>query len=182
MEIKKVALTIGIAILFTLFIVFFIEAVYEEPKYEDYCSIAPYPSMVFPEQVLNCTVTYNEELFSQCMKDQGEIRYRYDERGCETEAYCDYCSKDFNEAHSPYNKNLFYISAIISILAIIAGLYLPKNIDPISSGFMFGGILVLLQGTIRVFPDLGKWTRVIVLGVELILLIWIGYKKITNKK
>ena len=38
MEIKKVALTLGIAILFALFIVFLVDAIYQQPKYEDYCS------------------------------------------------------------------------------------------------------------------------------------------------
>lgn len=183
MEIKKIALTLGIAILFVLFIVFFVEAVYESPKYEDFCDQGyyAYPRVANPE-TLNCTPIYNETLFNNCSKEHGEIRYRFDERGCEKEAYCNYCSRDFNDANSKYNKNIFYISAIVGIIVILAGLYLPKRIDAVASGFMFGGILVLLQGTVRVFGDLGKWWRVIVLGIELILLIWIGYKKVVDKK
>lgn len=178
MEIKKVALTIGIAVLFTLFIVFLVDAIYESPKYEDYCTQTNYPKSM----PTNCSVSYNEGLAQKCYKDKGELRYHYDEKGCEKDPYCDYCSKDFNQSNSKYNKNIFFISAIVAILAIIAGLYLPKNIDAIASGFIFGGILVLLQGTVRVFGDLGKFSRVIVLGIELILLIWIGYKKVRDKK
>jgi len=178
MTIKKVALTVGIAVLFTLFIVFLVDAIYKSPKYEDYCT-QPY----FPKQVKNnCQPIYDEQLIQQCYKDKGELRYNYDEKGCEKEAYCDSCYKGFNEADSKYNKNIFFISAIVAIIAILVGLYLPKRVDAIASGFIFGGILVLLQGTVRVFGDLGKWSRVIVLAIELILLIWIGYKKVKDKK
>lgn len=183
MEIKKVALTVGIAILFTLFIVFFVEAVYESPKYENYCNpYGPYSGHFVPQVASNCTLQYNETLANQCAKDRGELRYKYNEKGCETDPYCDYCSRDFNDANTKYNKNIFYISAIVAIIAILSGLYLPKTIDAIASGFMFGGILVLIQGTVRVFGDLSKWTRVVVLGVELIILIWVGYKKVRDKK
>ncbi len=182
MEIKKLALTLGIAVLFTLFIVFLVEAIYESPKYENYCDQGyyAYPHAITP--AANCTSEYNGTLVNNCIKEGAEVRYNFDEKGCEVDPYCEYCSKDFNEASSRYNKNIFYISAIVGIIAILAGLYLPRNIDAISSGLMFGGILVLLQGTVRVFGTLGKWSRVIVLGIELILLIWIGYKKVRDKK
>ncbi len=183
MELKKVALTIGIAVLFALFVGFFVDALYESPKYEDYCDQAYYarPHLVEPSS-LNCTVIYNETEFNRCYKDSGEIRYNFDERGCETDYYCEYCGKEFNTENTKYNKNIFYICAIIGILAILAGLYLPKDIDAIASGLIFGGIMVLIYGTARAFTDFGKWMRVIILGVELILLIWVGYKKVRDKK
>ncbi len=180
MEIKKIALTIGIAVLFTLFIVFLVDAIYSYPKYEDYCIPQFYPAPV-AKLGINCTSVYNESLANQCFKDQGEMRYKYDSEGCEKEMYCDPCSKEYNTKNSTYNKNIFYISALIALISILVGLYLPKNLDAIASGFVFGGILVLLQGTARVFGDLGKVSKVIVLGIELIILIWIGYKKVSDK-
>ncbi len=181
MELKKVALTIGIAILFTLFVVFFIDAVYESPEYDQYCSGMYYPQPVKVGSE-NCPAVYNEQLFNQCVRDKGEVRYKYDERGCEKDPYCDYCSRDFNQVLSKYNKNILFISAIVGIIAILAGLYLPRTIDAIASGFLFGGILVVAQGTIRVFGDLGKTSRVVILGIELLVLVWIGYKKVRDKK
>lgn len=175
-DIKKVALTVGISIVLALFIVFLMDAVYSQPKYEDYCSENIFPQRLNP--ISNCTGVYNESLFNSCYKEKGEIRYKYDDNGCEKEIYCDYCYKVFNEAHSKYNKNLFYLFSFIALLSIIVGLYLPKNFDIISPGLMFGGIIILLQGTVRVFGDLDKVTRVIILGLDLLILIWIGYKKI----
>ncbi len=176
------ALTVGIAILFTLFIVFLVDAIYAQPEYNKYCSMFYYSEPIKMNVIQNCTDIHNQSIINQCIQDQGEIRYNYDSNNCPKDMYCDYCSRTFNQANAKYNKNIFYISAIIGIIAIISGLYLPKTIDAISSGFMFGGILIITQGTFRVFGDLNKTLRVIVLGIELILLVWIGYKKVKDKK
>ncbi len=181
MDLKRIALTAGVAILLSLFVVFFIDAVYEMPKYETYCNSTFAPN--FPIKLENqCNNTYNPQAEDSCYRQQGQINYKYDSKGCPKEAYCDYCSKDHNAANSKYNKILFYISALVGALVIIAGLYLPKKMDPISSGLIFAGIILLLQGTIRVFGDLGKFFRVIVLGLELVILLWLGYAKVIKKK
>ena len=180
MKIKTIALTVGVAVLFTLFIVFLIDAIYEVPKYENYCSQSYYPPQPMNVGIINCTSTYNETLTTKCYKEKGEVRSKVDANGCETESYCDYCSKSLNEDMNKYNKNIFYISALVGIIAILVGLYLPKTIDAIASGFIFGGILILLQGTIRVFAfsELNKFVKVIILGIELILLVYLGYKQL----
>lgn len=183
MEIKKVALTFGIAILFTLFIVFLIDAIYEQPEYNNYCNQTYYSEPMPLAFQPNCTEEYNNQtLINECIKERGEIKYNYDKNRCPKKVYCDYCSKDFTDKNTEYNKNIFYISAILGLIAIISGLYLPKKFDAISSGFIFGGILIITQGTFRVFGDLNKISRVIILGIELIILIWIGYKKVKDKK
>jgi hypothetical protein len=63
---------------------------------------------------------------------------------------------------------------------IILGLYLPTAIDAIAAGVLFGGVLTMVQVTARVFGSLGKWWRVILLGLELVLVIWIGVKKVRD--
>src|SRR3989338_9552986 len=136
MEIKKVALSIGIAVLTTLFIVFLIDAVYTLPEYSDYCNETFYPPQPVKLDIQNCTEINTEHLANQCYNNEGEIRFKYDSKGCAIEAYCEYCVKDYNKANSNYNKNIFYVSAIIGILLIVFGLYLPKRFDPISSGLI----------------------------------------------
>ena len=182
MDLKSIALTTGIAILFTLFIVFFIDAVYEMPKYESYCNYTYYPE---PQKVMpqNCTIASNELAVQTCYQNKGESRFSYDRQGCIKEQSCDYCSKSYNKANENYTRIIFYLSALLAIIAIIVGLYLPQKIDPIASGLIFGGVLILLQGTVRVFAfgQLDKFVKVLVLGIELMLLIWLGYKKLLKK-
>ena len=181
MDIKNIALTVGIAILTTLFIVFLIDALYEMPKYENFCNDTFYPLQPIKAEPLNCTPLDIEQMSQQCYRNEGEVRFKYDANGCQEEAYCDYCVKEFNEVNSGYNRNIFYISALIALIIIVMGLYLPKKLDSISSGLIFAGVLILTQGTFRVFLDLDKFPRVLILGIELAILIWIGYKRIINR-
>jgi len=52
-----------------------------------------------------------------------------------------------------------------------------------AGGFLFGGIITLAYSTIRYFSkgNVDNWLRVIVLFVEILILIWIGYRKVVNK-
>lgn len=183
-NLKKVSLTVGLAVVFALFIYALIDAFYEEPQYDKYCRMEepyarPMPFGKLPPTPTDCPVLVEKE--QACYAQQGMVRYSYDnETGCPIDLTCDMCNKEFNDARSAYNKNIFYITAPIGLLAIVLGMYLPLTVDAIASGFMFGGIITLVQGTARVFGDLSKITRVIVLGIELVIIVWLGYKKVQD--
>ncbi len=183
-DIKKIALTIAVGILLALFIGFLIDAVYSSPKYEDFCKSYNYP--IAKEQIVNpscknLTATIADE--RDCSVNQkGYIQYNYSLEGCVSSYYCETCNVKFDDSNKVYSRNLFFILAPISIALIIIGMFL--SLESIGSGFIFGGILTLIYATIRVFGDLSKVMRVILLGIELILVLWLGYKKIekSNKK
>jgi len=195
-DLKKISLTVGIAVLFAFFVYFTIDAFYPEPKYEDFCKNTYYgPAMPAVERPMvykeglgyvqdrNCTaISGISNLTRQCTTTGGFIEYQYDDLGCETQASCNMCNKEFDEYRKNYSLNVFYITAPIGILAIVVGMYLPLMVEAIAAGFMFGGIITLIQSTVRVFGDLGKWTRVIVLFVELCIVVWIGLKKVSEYK
>jgi len=176
MELKKVMLSIGVGVLAALFIGFLIEAIYPSPDYYDYCKREFNPKPQVKDNL--CNFTYNISLRDQCTETEGIIRQEYDVNGCIINESCDYCQKEFQTANDNYNRNLFYITAPIGLLLIILGLYLPASIDAIAGGVLLGGVLTMIQITMRVFGDLGKWPRVILLGLELVLVLWIGIKKI----
>ncbi len=184
-DLKKVSLSIGIAVVFAFFIAFLIDAFYPSLEYNTFCKNEqnyPYPIAVKGFSGSNCTEPqYDAVLLKKCTEQGGYITFISDSQGCQTIPKCELCQKQFNDANQKYNKNLFYITFPIGLLAIIVGIYLPLIVEAIASGFMFGGILTLIQATVRVFGDLGKITRVILLGLELIILIWIGYKKVSDK-
>jgi len=180
MKLKKVMLSLGIGVLSALFIGFLIEAIYSSPDYYDYCKRQFEEDLPEP-QVKNlnlCNYTYDPPFRAKCVNEQGMIRQEYDANGCVVKETCDYCEKEFRAAMERYNRNLFYITAPIGLLMIILGLYLPVSIDAIAGGILLGGILTMIQITMRVFGNLGKWPRVILLGLELVLVVWIGIKKV----
>ena len=177
MELKKIMLSLSVGLLAALFIGFLIEAIYPNPIYEDYCNQFEFSSPKIMKQEL-CNFTYDFDFRNKCVNEKGMIQEDYNPNGCIIKETCNYCSKSFMDATEKYNRNLFYITAPIGLLLIILGLYLPSTLDAIAGGLLFGGILTMLQITMRVFGNLGKWTRVILLGLELILVIWIGIKKV----
>ena len=179
MSFKNVMLGIGVGVLAALFIGFLVEAAYTTPKNEDYCKnqfSAPIEKM--PSNGKTCDYNYNQSFYNQCTNDKGFVDYQYDTNGCPVNESCNYCNRDYQVVYEKYNRNLFYIIAPIALIMIILGLYLPASIDAIAGGSLFGGILLMIYVTIRVFGNLGKWTRVILLGLELILIIWIGIRKV----
>src|SRR3989344_6627425 len=182
MNLKKVMLSLGVGILVALFIGFLIEAIHPSPKYQDYCKREfeiPAPQIIKERE---CNYAYDTNFRNNCADEKGVIRQEYDSNGCVIKEMCDYCQKEFQEANERYNRNLFYITAPIGLLMIILGLYLSANIDAIAGGILLGGILTMIQITMRVFGNLGRWPRVILLGLELIIVIWIGIKKVSEGK
>lgn len=175
MKVKEVAMVIALAILTALFVGLLVDAVYQEPKYEDFCR-NNFPK-AFPERgQCNVSVVNSEEV-NKCYQDMGQPEFNYDKNGCETGfKSCNLCNKDFNTAQAKYNRNVFFIIAPIGIIAIIAGLFL--NYEVVGSGFMFSGILLVAYATARYFSDMSKLFRVLVIFIELVLLIVISIKKL----
>ena len=183
MKVKEVAMVIAVAILAALFVGLFVDAVYEQPKYEDFCGRGvSYPKYAYPEQQTNLNCTYKltsdeKNQIDECYKNEGNPEFNYDDNYCQTNfKECNYCQKNFNAAEMKYNRNVFYIVVPIGVAAILVGLFL--NFEVVGSGLMFSGILLVAYGTIRYFSDMSKIFRVVIIFIELALLIFISIKKL----
>lgn len=195
-DLKKTVLTIGIAVLLAFFIYYAIDLFYPEPKYEDFCGRyggyyepVAVPSYTYKEGVgcvpdMNCTPIRNiNSITRNCTDAGGYIEYDYNDSGCAIGVLrCNMCSVDYESAHKEYSLNTFYITAPIGVAIVIIGMYLPLTIEAIAAGIMFGGFFTLIQTTFWAFSDLDKWTKVIVLAAELVLIIWVGFKKVSEWK
>ncbi len=183
MKVKEVAMVVALALLSAFFVGLLVDALYEEPEYDELCkpSERPYPekaSPIYPQQCppQNSTVQ-EQQLILQCQDDKGMPDYYIDTQGCATSfKECNYCQRDFNQALQIYNRNVFSIVTPLGLLAIIFGLFV--SLEVIGSGAMFGGILLVAYGTMRYFSDMSKIMRVVVIGIELLLLIIISIKKL----
>lgn len=181
MDAKKLAMILGIAVLLPLFLAFFVDAIYPEPKYENYCNnsiySAPYKE---PMPNNNCTDFYLTPQAQQCSNEKGIPIPRYDSNNCQLFDKCDYCNRDFNNDQQSYNRNIFFILGPLGLIIVIIGIYL--SVEYIGAGLMFGGLITMFYATVRYFSDMSKLLRAIVLLVELLIIIYIGYKKIEDKK
>ena len=181
MKVKEVAMIVALALLSAFFIGLLVDALYVEPKYEDFCKLSEryYPKPYPPTQECpgyNLTVQ-ERTLIDQCFDAKGMPDYNLDEKGCQTSfKECNYCQRDFDQALQKYNRNVFYIVTPLGLIAIILGLFI--GLEVVGSGMMFGGILLMAYGTMRYFSNMSKLMRVVVIGIELVLLIIISIKKL----
>jgi len=196
-RVKRVILAIAIAILFAFFIGIGIDAFYPNPEWEDYCEHDRYDikqnlnsaeceevggrwnefeeARIIPEDRMSCKkVEQNEdEMILSCISES---------KGADAEnGFCDlnyYCEEEYDGAQEGYNKVVFIVTAIIGLLVIVLSVAL--QMVSVSAGLMSGGILVILYGTMRYWEYSSNMLRMIILGISLVVLIWLGYKRLNK--
>jgi|SRR3989344_1877134 len=183
LDVRRIIVIFVIAVLFTIFVNVSINAFYDQPQYDKYCRLEFTKPQPFVRENVQCNpLQPSQELLGSCTSDKGQISYKTDERGCATEPYCEPCSGDFNRAQERYNFIVFLVSAIAGLIALVVGLHLPKKQNPINewvgSGFLLGGLLTIFVGTARYFGDMGRYVRPVVILVDLVLVIYLAYKKL----
>ena len=152
MKAKEVAMTAALAFIIVLFFGLLIDAIYKSPEYGDFCDREFIP------------LPLNEESL-----ERKEIsKDLYEE-----------CNNKYEAAREHYSRNIFFILIPIGAILIILGIYLKQEI--LASGSMYGGILVLIYGSLRAFPSLSKIWRVIMIFIILCILIFITLKKLNKK-
>ncbi len=152
--IKKWALAIGIAIVFNLFENYGIATFSDEPAYSDFCEETFYPR---PAK-LDENITQAE--FEALNEKQKQ------------------CNEAYNEARKVYDGNVFIILVVLGVIAVLAGVFI--QVQAVASGFLFGGILSVMIGTLRNWSHLADVWRFVILGLVLALLVWIGFKKLKD--
>lgn len=191
-DLRRVAIIFVIAVLYAIFVNAFIDAVYQAPKYEDYCKQRFFPEKPIPAAIDRANIkcpNYKEPTQSEldkCAEDKGFPEYKYDANGCAVEYKgCNFCQRDFDNANQKYNFIFFIISSILAVIAICIGLFLPvkKSLNEwIATGFMLGGLVTLFFGTFRYYQYLGRYVKPAVILIELLIVIYLSYKKLQDIK
>ncbi len=178
---RKIIIIFVVAILFAIFVFSTIDAFYPNPEYNDFCE----DNYRSPKDIIN-TCEPLEVSMDEHNSCEGNIDYIYDSTGCPTKSFCNTCYNEYDNAQDKHNQYLFYISAFFSLIAIFLGLYLPANKNALNewvgTGFMLGGAFALFFGTANSFSSLDRWLRPIVILLELILVLFVAYKKIGKVK
>lgn len=183
-DLRKILIIFIIAVLFSVFVFALIEAIHPSSEYSDFCKNERFPKPISQVRDPECKefIGPTEVQQEECGSTKGNIDYTYDENACPTKWSCNTCQFEYDEARKYHNFIVFIISSIFGLLAIAIGLYLPITKNPVnhwvSTGFMLGGLITLFIGTIRYFADMGRYIRPAVILIELIIVIYISYKKI----
>ena len=164
MELAKTFLAIGIAIIFTVFIGYLVNTLYEAPEYQ-YQEESPY--------------AHCNEKYSNCYSLEGKEAWECREANKK-------CTEEVRKTtpQHKHQRNTFYILTIIGIITIIVGISLT-SLEGIGSGLIGGGILTTLWSLMYTYSywlGFNKYVKLIVLAIVLFILIYLGYKKIENRK
>jgi len=167
---KKNVLSISIALIFVFFIGYGIETFYDSPEYSDFCDYSNRPVKLDIDSKENC-LQYNGtwEVYDKPLVD-GKT------------GWCDLykeCQEKYDSVREDYSKNVFIITFIIGIISLFIGSYLI-NVESVGSGIMGGSTLTIIYGTLIYWSDLNDLLRFVILGIVLGILIWIGYKKLSD--
>ena len=184
-NILKWALVVSIVVVLNLFFNYSIMLIYKEPKWDNFCK----------QEQINIIPKTKEECLAKggSWTENGKTRMEANEAinadkpliqpiTLEPRSYCDQeftCRKQFEEAQKLYNRNVFVVLIVLGVVSIIASFVL-SNITAVSLGLSFGGILSLIVGSVRYWSDMDDYLRVIILGLALAALIWLGVKKIRD--
>lgn len=186
-DIRKIIIIFVVAVLFSVLVFSVIEAVYPQPKWEDYCRQDSYPKAVPPGITgQNCTaINVPSDYEKNCTDSHGNIEFtNYDSVGCAKSYRCNTCDYNFQQVNEKHSRYVFYISAILALIAIFIGMYLPAKENSLNewmgTGFMLGGAFALFFGTATSFSSLDRYARPIIIFLELALVVFVAYKKIGN--
>ena len=184
-DIRKIIIIFVIGILFSVLVFSVIDAIYPQPEYNDFCGMEKYRGDIVKIPGEKCTnVEPSTNQRTDCDKKAGYIEYTYDSSGCSIDWECNTCHTKYENAREDYYKVVFYVSAILALVAIFIGMYLPAGKNElnewIGTGFMLGGTFALFFGTMQSFSYLDRIVRPIVIFFELVLVIFVAYKKIGN--
>lgn len=180
--IQSIALAVGIIIVLNLFVNFGIRTFYPPLKYENFC------------EEIKAAKAYTDELscagvggfwYEPGANPHGSpyparpvmIGEQYEPQG-----WCDpnyQCNKNFQTSRELYNRNVFVVLVIAGVFALAVGLFI-KTATAVSTGFIFGGVVSLIVGTIRYWSDMQEYLRFIILGIALIILVLVGYRRLKS--
>ena len=167
---KAIILSVAIALISVFFFAYAIQSFYSSPEYEDYCDEDSYKLRI--NSSAECEAIggkWTDYEFVSLDLDNGKS------------GHCDRdftCRGEYEDVRDVYERNVFFANLIIGISIFVIGFFLV--IEAVSGGLMGGGVIMTVYGTIRYWGNLSDIWRTLILGISLVILIWLGYKKLNK--
>jgi hypothetical protein len=153
MDIRKIIIILVIGALFAFFVNALVEAVHQNPDYDDYCGEFEKPYLLDNEDVDDAAWDACREEYDSAMDKHNLVVF--------------------------YVSIIFGMIAII--VGLMLPTHKDDLNQWIGSGFMLGGFFTLFVGTIRAYGALDRIARPIILLIELLIVIYVSYRKMGKK-
>jgi len=153
----------------------------EEPQWENYCG-----NITTPPYAINITSQQCEAMGGKWNPTYIDRTYPAPQKGT-LEGYCDYyyeCNQKLQSDQKIFSKNVFLISVPVGVILIAIGGAL-FGLESVGAGIMLGGIITLIYGASRYWPNAGNKFKFGISLVGLIIVIILAYwlnKKMDEKE
>lgn len=174
-KVLKWSLIVGIVIVINLFLNYSLSLVYKEPDYNTYCPSSQVNEAQTKEMCLAQGGQWNGYADPSQVAPTGQLNVK-------PAGYCDLqytCRMNFDLANKSYQKNVFVTLVILGALLVLLGNFLKGN-EVIAGALSFAGVLSFVIASMRYWGAANDAIRVGILGIALILLLWVAYKKFKN--
>lgn len=172
-----VFIAVMVCVLFNLIVSY----VYEPPNYDNYCKgvyNTPYPVKYGGMGVEGVNCTFSPSLQAQsdeCSSNRGVPVFNYDEKGCTVSLKeCSMCGKEFDDGIKKYNRQTFFIFAVIGFILIAIGLFVSPLLLQIST--LPAGAFLVIEAAVKNFDD--KLTVIIVFALLIVAAIVLALRKL----
>lgn len=181
-RIKEIILALAIVVVLNLFFNYGVFTFYKSPDYEKFCPVELNQKAYSDKQ--SCEAVGGKWFENNEPKAyyRGEIPVPVEPQ-IDRKGWCDAtakCRESYEAVREVYNRNVFIILVVLGLISLGLG-FLVIGASPVANGFLGGGLLSLIIGTIRYWSSMDDYLRFIILGIALAALIWLGYKKISSE-
>jgi len=186
--VKVVILAIAIILVLSFFVQVGIRTFYKEPDYANYCKTYNDKMSIPVIEAKNANCSYNKYMYDQAAKNCTEHTPKYNltgfpapiysSNGCVESYYCEMCQARFEKAMENHVNVVFWISLILGVILLTLGLVIRQT--AVSPGLMGGAVITIFIGIVSDWRFLSDYARFAILGLVLIILIWLAYKKLNK--
>lgn len=168
---KKLALSAAIVVALNVFLYAGIDTFYPQPKYEDFCPIMVEPAKAPETDQKSCNLSGGDWVQPAVGGAYCNIAYKAPDQACNTA---------YNDAVQPRQRNTFLVMSIFGLLALLAGMNIKKFPMSVGRGLSYGGVVAMFLGTASYWGSMADYWRFIVSTIILVILIWVGMKKVQD--
>ncbi len=185
-QIKEIILALAIVVVLNLFFNYGVYTFYKPPQLDKFCPTELNQKAYGDKQSCEAVSGRWFENGAGPYYDNGPVPRAITpapKSDKEPAGWCDAtakCRESYDSIRSVYNRNVFVVLVILGLIALALG-FLVIEVGAVANGFLGGGLLSLIIGTIRYWSDMNDYLRFIILGVALAMLIWLGYKKFSSR-
>lgn len=166
-------LTFAIAIVLNLIFNYGLYSFYKPVEYEAFCPLT-LTNQNYTEENL-CTQNGGQWNSYTQNKDARQSVVATEPSGFCNVTYT--CQKSYEVNQALYNRNVFIVLVVFGIASLVAAFFYFQYAT-VAYGLALGGLLSLVIGSVRYWSNMQDTIRLIVLVVCLIVLIWVGVKKL----